>query len=402
MITAELIREFAPKAWEGYVDAFVAAKAEIEAAGINTPLIWSHFISQLAHESMGLAIVREDTSWSGERMKALWPKRFPLGKLDPRIMACRGDPELLADLAYGKDGWLYRGGGLIQLTGRDNYRAAGEAISVDLEGEPDLIEDPAISLKTALWYWTRADLNRFAVHNYGRAVGNGINRGNPYSALEPIGYHDRQRWFARAWALWGGGAAHPLEEELYLGAYGPKVSNVQARLKQLGYPIGAIDGVLGPTTARALAGFKLDRRRQGVDLEPDERVGPLATAALDAAEPAPLSQDRIAATVTTLAASGSTEVVTGQRAKGTGQALLYTGAAAGAGQAGILDMVQDMLSWLPGIQATLVPAIAAVQWGLKHALWVAVVVAGVWMWIKGRDVILARLEAHRSGANLGR
>jgi hypothetical protein len=139
-----------------------------------------------------------------------------------------------------------------------------------------------------------------------------------------------------------------------------------------------------------------------VDLEPDERVGPLATAALDAAEPAPLSQDRIAATVTTLAASGSTEVVTGQRAKGTGQALLYTGAAAGAGQAGILDMVQDMLSWLPGIQATLVPAIAAVQWGLKHALWVAVVVAGVWMWIKGRDVILARLEAHRSGANLGR
>lgn len=409
MITAETLLQYCPKAWEGYVDAFVAGKAEIEAAGINTPLIWSHFISQLAHESMGLAITRENTAWSGDKMKALWPKRFPLGRFDPRIIKAQGEPSLLANLAYatvngnegGDDGWEYRGGGLIQLTGRANYRAAGEAIGIDLEGEPELIEDPGVGLKVALWYWQGHDLTRFAVHNYGRAVGNGINRGNPYSAQEPIGYDARQKWFSRAWALWGVGDL-PSDGTLYLGAYGPKVSSVQARLKQLDYPIGAIDGVLGPATARALAGFKLDRRRAGVDLEPEEWVGPLTLAALDHADSAPLSPARQRATVADLAAAGSTEVATGQKAKGLGQVALYTGAAAGAGEIGVLDLVRDAVSWLPGMQATLAPVLAAIQWGLKNALWVAVLVGGVWLWIRGRDVILARLEAHRTGANLGR
>jgi putative chitinase len=412
MITAETIREFAPKAWGGYVDAFVTGKADIEAAGIDTPLIWSHFIAQLAHESGGLTLLRENTRWTGEQMKRLWPKRFPLGKLDPRIIAAKGDARELANIAYSgraelgnqgdDDGWHYRGGGLIQITGRACYREAGEALDLDLEGMPELIEDPAVSLRVALWFWTRANLSLFAQHDYGRAVGNGINRGNPYASAEPIGYQDRQQWLKRAWALWGEGQPLPDGSTLHLGAYGPKVSNVQARLRQLGYPVGATDGVFGPTLARALAGFKLDRRRAGVDLEPDERVGPLTFAALDQEGGVLLSPERERATAATLAAAGSTEVAAGQKSKGTGQALLYTGAVAGASEVGLLDQAKDALGWLPGAQTVLAPVLAAVQWGLKNALWVAVIVLGVWMWVKGKDVILARLRAHQTGANLGR
>lgn len=410
MIDADSIRTFCPAALDGYVEAIAASKAEIEAAGIGTPLVWSHFISQLAHESGGLTFVREDTRWSGARMKALWPSRFPLGALDPRIVAAKGNPRKLANLAYGTmlgnqggdDGWLYRGGGLIQLTGRANYRECGQAIDVGLEVNPDAIEEPDVALKTALWFWTRGDTNRFAVHNYGRTVGNAINRGNPFAAKDPIGYQDRHQWFRRAWAIWGSG--NTLEEPgiLYLGAWGPKVHRLQENLKGLGYQLGAIDGVLGPTTARALAGFKLDRRRAGVDVEPEERVGPLTLAALDNAGSALLSPERERATVATLAAAGSTEVATGQRSQALGRTAVVTAAVAGAGDLGLLDTVKDALGGLPAMQTVVAPVIAAVQWGLRNALWVAVLVGGVWMYVKGRDVVLARLGAHRTGANLGR
>jgi putative chitinase len=409
MITADTIRQFAPAAWHGHVDALAAGRTEIEAAGIVSPLVWSHFISQIAHESGGLTFVREDAKWTGDRMRQLWPSRFPLGKLDPRIIAAKGDEARLANLAYsgrhdlgnegGDDGWLYRGGGLVQLTGRAAYRRAGAAIGVDLESNPEAIENPAIGLKVALWYWQQHDLGRFAAHNYGRAVGNGINRGNPFSPQDPIGYQDREQWFRRAWALWGGEQHLPDELILHLGAYGPHVANVQMQLKRLGYPVGAVDGVLGPAAARAIAGFKVDQRRA---LEPEEAVGPLTLAALANASPAPLSPDRTGATVATLAQAGSTEVATGRKAMGTGTALTTAGIVAGAAETGVLDGIKELLGNLPQLQTVVAPVITAVQWGTKNALWVAVIIGGGWLWIRGRDVILARLEAHRTGANLGR
>jgi len=51
------------------------------------------------------------------------------------------------------DGYRYRGRGYIQLTGRYNYRRAGEALGLPLEQNPDLVESPDIAAKTAVWYW---------------------------------------------------------------------------------------------------------------------------------------------------------------------------------------------------------------------------------------------------------
>lgn len=71
-------------------------------------------------------------------------------------------PAALFNAAYGGrngnvapgDGWKYRGRGLMMLTWRGNYIAAGKALGLPLEDDPDLIiRDPEVSLKVALWYW---------------------------------------------------------------------------------------------------------------------------------------------------------------------------------------------------------------------------------------------------------
>lgn len=77
------------------------------------------------------------------------------------------------DLGNAKagDGYLYRGGGFIQLTGRGNYRSCGEAIGVNLEKKPELILDDDISVKALLWYLTSHGIPVWAerAHNTGDA-----------------------------------------------------------------------------------------------------------------------------------------------------------------------------------------------------------------------------------------
>ena len=404
MLDMGALREFAPNALPDYLEALISEPAALERAGLTTPLRLSHFLAQTAHETAGYVIARENTRWTPEQMCALWPGRFKT-RLDPRILACRGDEQKLANLAYGgrlgnvdaDDGWAYRGGGFLQLTGRAAYHDAGSALGVDLEGMPELIEDAAISLNAALYYWTKLDINRFADRNYARAVGNAINRGNPFAKQEPIGAETRARWLERAWKLFGDGKLPP-EEELALGAHGARVGHLQVRLKELGYGVGDVDRVFGPTLARAVAAFKLDN----AVAEPAEIVGPATWDALMTAAPVKVAPERAQASEATLAELGSTEIAAGRGARVAGQIALYGGGLEGARQLGALDQASQMLASVSTFKATLVPALAAVQWGLTHAFWVAAIVGGVWFWLKGRHIVAARLSAHRSGANLGR
>jgi chitinase len=50
---------------------------------------------------------------------------------------------------------MYYGRGPVQLSWNFNYKAAGDALGIDLLNNPNLVQnDPAVAWKTALWYWS--------------------------------------------------------------------------------------------------------------------------------------------------------------------------------------------------------------------------------------------------------
>lgn len=408
--TAQELKQFAPHAREDYIEALVLGWNALQKAEINTPLRLCEFLAQAAHETGGFTIIAEDLTYTAKRLCEVWPDRFKT-PLDPRAALCANNPERLAEAVYGGrlgnaeagDGFRYRGRGFFQDTGRDCYREYSGAAGFDLEANPELLERPDISLRLAIARWRRLSLNRFADRHYIRAIGNAINRGNPYSSRDPIGHQSRVGHFARAWALFGDGGEPKVPPGLALGAHGAKVEALQHRLRELGYGVGAVDRVLGPAMARAIAAFKVDHKhRTGQELEPDEIVGPLTEAAIEAAAPVEVSPDRAAATEHDLAAAGSSEVQTGRQQKAAGWLMLAGSGVEGARQSGGLEMVQEQLGWVPAAHSFFIPVIEAVKWGFSNAFWVVTLVGGVWFWTKGRQVIAARLAAHRKGFNLWR
>ena len=89
------------------------------------------------------------------------------------------------------DGSKYRGRGLIQITGRANYKACGEALGLDLINHPELLEKPQHACMSAAWFWSSRGLNTLADADKFDTITRRINGGQNGAA-------DRQALYARA------------------------------------------------------------------------------------------------------------------------------------------------------------------------------------------------------------
>jgi putative chitinase len=134
---------------------------------INTPKRQACFLGQTMHESGGYKFLRENLNYSAKALINTWPSRFP--DIDTAEKFER-QPEKIANKVYSGrmgntedgDGAKYIGRGLIQLTGKDNYMAFGEAIGEDLVSNPQLVEQPRYAALSAGWFWNRKQLNLLA------------------------------------------------------------------------------------------------------------------------------------------------------------------------------------------------------------------------------------------------
>ena len=155
-----------PAKAEEWVDAI---NTTFETFGIDTPEQQASFLGQCGHESAGFTALVENLNYKAESLCKVWPKRFPSLEM---AQPYHRNPEAIANHVYANrmgngdeesgDGWNFRGRGLIQLTGRDNYRACGEALGADLESDPDLVSQPMYAALSAGWFWHKNHLNNIA------------------------------------------------------------------------------------------------------------------------------------------------------------------------------------------------------------------------------------------------
>ena len=200
-----------------WLDAVVETCVEFE---INTPQRIAGFLAQTSHESGGYTMLTENLNYRAATLAACWPNRFAVlgpdkkpvkdqqGKLTPTGVAnaIAGKPELIANMVYSSrmgngpaesgDGWKYRGRGLKQLTGKDNYARCGQALGVDLVAEPDLLLSPIYAARSAGWFWKANSLSTFADAGDIKGMTKKINGGF-------IGLEQRQKLYDKVLAAIG-------------------------------------------------------------------------------------------------------------------------------------------------------------------------------------------------------
>lgn len=131
---------------------------------ISTPKRQACFIGQCMHESMGFKVTVENLNYSAAALMRTWPSRFPDMDTAEKY---EHNPQKIASKVYAgrmgnttpEEAGMYIGRGLIQLTGKDNYKAVSDALGVDLMANPQLVEQPRYAALTAGWFWNKKGLN---------------------------------------------------------------------------------------------------------------------------------------------------------------------------------------------------------------------------------------------------
>lgn len=150
-----------------YIEALNKVLKEMD---ISSPLRICHFLAQMIHESGNFKYNVENLNYSASALRSTFKKYFPTEEL---AMQYARKPEKIANRVYANrmgngneasgDGWKYRGRGLIQITGKNNYSQCAKDLNLDLIDNPDLITlDPEINVRVACWFWNKNNLNQLA------------------------------------------------------------------------------------------------------------------------------------------------------------------------------------------------------------------------------------------------
>ena len=241
---------------------------------INTARRAAHFISQCAHESNNFRSLSENLNYSEKSLNAVFGRYFgtgvhPAGHTRRDASEYARNPEKIANYVYmdefrkykmgnvnDGDGWLFRGRGLKQLTGRENYTRFGKSVDMTAEEAAEYVATPKGAVESACWFWNANNLNDIADGDDVKRMTKKINGGS-------IGLEDRKKRYINAMEVLGLSAEdvagddddiQDILDDIGVLRKGSKGEGVKIMQEALG--IGA-DGDFGPGTERALKAWQL-------------------------------------------------------------------------------------------------------------------------------------------------
>lgn len=252
------------KDWKEWYDAMCDVLPEWD---VNTIERVAGFIAQCGHESRQMNVLSENLNYSASALNKIFGKYFVRAGRDP--VPYHRKPEKIANVIYANrmdngntnsgDGWTFRGGGILQLTGRYNYTEFGKAVGMSPEKATRYVRTPKGAIASACWFWRTNKINKYCDNQDIVGMTKRINGGT-------IGLADRKKHYIHALDVLGGDYEEPAMNYnivIRKGSRGPVVAEVQAKLGL------TADGVFGSGTERAV---KRWQKKNG--LTADGIVGP--------------------------------------------------------------------------------------------------------------------------------
>jgi putative chitinase len=213
MITLAQFKKFAPKtkyAQQWYDTLFgpqteLGGKSLLEEYEINTPKRIAAFLAQCAHESGGFVFVTENLNYNASGLMRIFKKYFDTPELAKQY---ERNPQKIANRVYANrmgngdeasgDGFKFRGRGILQLTGKDNYFWFAASLEITPEQAAEYLETFEGAAQSACWYWETKGLNKLADAGDIKMMTYKINGGY-------IGLEDREHHYALALNMFGSG-----------------------------------------------------------------------------------------------------------------------------------------------------------------------------------------------------
>ena len=173
-LTEQKFNKLYPKALPGIYQEIIQ---NVQKAGIQTDNQLAMFIAQCAHESAGFQKFQENLNYSSDGLRKTFPKYFPgttsqkYGYIKNKagVIVQKADQAGIANIVYANrmgngpaasgDGWKYRGRGVVQLTGKDNYTRFQKWLNdTEILSNPDKILSSAkLIVLTGVFFW---DVNK--------------------------------------------------------------------------------------------------------------------------------------------------------------------------------------------------------------------------------------------------
>ncbi len=214
MITLAQFKKFAPntKYAQQWYDTLFGAQSEfggkslLDEYQINTPKRVAAFLAQCGHESGGFVFVSENLNYSASGLMRVFPKYFPTLELAKQY---ERNPKKIASRVYANrmgngdeasaEGFAYRGRGILQLTGKDNYFWFAASLDITPAEAAEYLETFEGAAQSACWFWETNKLNRFVDGNDFKGLTKAINGGF-------IGLADREHHYEIALAMLDSGS----------------------------------------------------------------------------------------------------------------------------------------------------------------------------------------------------